>query len=109
MVTGRLHTRSYAVDGQRRSATELEAYALGPDLARCTADVSRTQHQSSAPTPQSAPTSQNAPTSQSAVDGPEPGGVETAAGSVDEEAVIGCAAGPTAPAGSPARVVVGVG
>lgn len=41
LVTGRLSTRNFAVDGQRRSSTELDAYAVGPDLGRCTADIRR--------------------------------------------------------------------
>lgn len=34
VVTGRLSTRTYEKDGQVRSACELEAIAIGPDLAR---------------------------------------------------------------------------
>lgn len=34
VVTGRLRTRDYEVDGQRRSSTEVEATAVGLDLAR---------------------------------------------------------------------------
>ncbi|RCW45119.1 single stranded DNA-binding protein [Halopolyspora algeriensis] len=34
VVTGRLRTRDYEVDGQRRSSTEIEATAVGLDLAR---------------------------------------------------------------------------
>jgi single-strand DNA-binding protein len=41
MVTGRLFTRGYEIEGQKRSVTELEAVAVGPDLSRCFADVSR--------------------------------------------------------------------
>ena len=37
VVTGRLTTRTYEKDGQTRSVAELEALALGPDLARGTA------------------------------------------------------------------------
>lgn len=37
VVTGRLTTRTYEKDGQTRSVPELEALALGPDLARGTA------------------------------------------------------------------------
>lgn len=45
MVTGRLFTRGYEVEGQKRSVTELEAFAVGPDLSRCMADVSRPRRQ----------------------------------------------------------------
>ena len=41
VVTGRLYTRGFEVDGQRRSVTELEAHSIGPDLARCTVKVHR--------------------------------------------------------------------
>lgn len=44
VVTGRLFTRNYEVEGQRRSSTELDAYAVGPDLGRCTADIRRNIH-----------------------------------------------------------------
>ena len=37
VVTGRLSTRTYEKDGQTRSTCELEALAIGPDLARGTA------------------------------------------------------------------------
>lgn len=45
IVTGRLFTRGYEVEGQKRSVTELEAMAVGPDLSRCLADVSRARRQ----------------------------------------------------------------
>lgn len=38
VVTGRLRTREYEVDGQRRSSTEVEAGAVGLDLARIRTD-----------------------------------------------------------------------
>jgi len=41
VVTGRLYTRGFEVDGQRRSMTELDATSIGPDLARCTVKVHR--------------------------------------------------------------------
>lgn len=37
VVTGKLTTRTYEKDGQTRSVAELEALAIGPDLARGTA------------------------------------------------------------------------
>lgn len=37
VVTGKLTTRTYEKDGQTRSVVELEALAIGPDLARGTA------------------------------------------------------------------------
>jgi single-strand DNA-binding protein len=41
LVRGRLYTAEFEVDGRRRSETRLEAYAVGPDLTRCKAAVSR--------------------------------------------------------------------
>ena len=41
VVTGRLYTRGFEVDGKRRSVTEMEATSVGPDLARCTLNVHR--------------------------------------------------------------------
>ncbi|MGH3567823.1 MAG: single-stranded DNA-binding protein [Pseudonocardia sp.] len=43
VVHGRIYTRSYDKDGQRHSSTEMEALAVGPDLTRCTAVVTRTK------------------------------------------------------------------
>jgi single-strand DNA-binding protein len=37
IVSGKLSTRTYEKDGQSRSVCELEALAIGPDLARGTA------------------------------------------------------------------------
>jgi single-strand DNA-binding protein len=42
IVRGKLRTREWATEqGERRSVVELEASAIGPDLARCTATVRR--------------------------------------------------------------------
>jgi single-strand DNA-binding protein len=41
VVTGRLYTRGYEVEGQKRSVTEIEANAVGPDLSRCSAELMR--------------------------------------------------------------------
>lgn len=41
IVTGRLFTNEYEVDGQQRSVPELEAFAVGPNLTLCTALVQR--------------------------------------------------------------------
>lgn len=43
MVVGRLHTREYEVNGEVRYSTELDAYAVGPNLNRATAVVTRTR------------------------------------------------------------------
>ena len=42
IVRGRLHTRSYEdKDGRRQTVIEMEALAVGPDLTRATAKVTR--------------------------------------------------------------------
>ncbi|MGH3614915.1 MAG: single-stranded DNA-binding protein [Pseudonocardia sp.] len=43
VVHGRIYTRNYDKDGQRHSIIEMEALAVGPDLMRCTAAVTRTK------------------------------------------------------------------
>jgi single-strand DNA-binding protein len=43
VVTGRLYTRSYEVEGQRRHTTELDAVTVGIDLSRCIASIDRTK------------------------------------------------------------------
>lgn len=39
IVTGRMFTRQYEVDGAKRSSLEIDAAAVGPDLARCQATI----------------------------------------------------------------------
>ncbi len=46
VVSGRLSTREYEKDGQRRASFELEANALGHDLSRGTTVFNRTRHES---------------------------------------------------------------
>lgn len=41
IVNGRLYTNRYEAEGQPRSIPELEALAIGPNLARCSASVRR--------------------------------------------------------------------
>ena len=41
VVTGRVFTRGFEVEGQRRSVTALQATAVGPDLSRCRAELAR--------------------------------------------------------------------
>ena len=43
VVSGRLFTRQYERDGQLRSSYEMDAVAVGPDLARGTATFQRTR------------------------------------------------------------------
>lgn len=50
LVTGRLYTRTYEVEGQRRAAYELEAYAIGHDLSRGVAGFTRTRSTAETPT-----------------------------------------------------------
>lgn len=50
IVTGRLRTREWTTDqGERRSVTELDAHALGPDLARCTVTVHKPRREEIGP------------------------------------------------------------
>ncbi|MBB6378783.1 single-strand DNA-binding protein [Pseudonocardia eucalypti] len=41
IVKGRLYTSSFEAEGKPRSVTSLEAYAVGPDLSRCSARPNR--------------------------------------------------------------------
>ncbi|MEO6881035.1 MAG: single-stranded DNA-binding protein [Mycobacteriaceae bacterium] len=41
IVTGRIYTRSYEVQGQRRQSMELDAATVGIDLSRCLATIDR--------------------------------------------------------------------
>jgi single-strand DNA-binding protein len=41
IVSGKLVTRDFEVDGKRRSVVEVDASAVGPDLNRCVADTRR--------------------------------------------------------------------
>jgi len=41
VVRGRMHTREYETEGRRAAIIELDATAIGPDLARCTTVVTR--------------------------------------------------------------------
>lgn len=43
VVTGRLFTRNYEHEGQRRTSTALDAHSVAADLSRCTAVVTRTR------------------------------------------------------------------
>jgi single-strand DNA-binding protein len=51
VVTGRLYTRGYEVEGQKRSITELEAIAVGPDLSRCLAELDRARREATEDVP----------------------------------------------------------
>ncbi len=55
VVHGRVYSRSYDKEGQRHSVTEMEALAVGPDLTRCTAAVTRTKRADGARARSSAP------------------------------------------------------
>jgi single-strand DNA-binding protein len=49
IVSGKLSTRTYEKDGQSRSVCELEALAIGPDLARGTAVFRRSPRSAEEP------------------------------------------------------------
>jgi single-strand DNA-binding protein len=53
MVQGKLRSREYEKDGRVHSVIEIEAAAVGPDLARCTATVSRRSAQPASSAPRS--------------------------------------------------------
>jgi single-strand DNA-binding protein len=56
IVRGRLHTRTYDdKEGKRQTITELEANAVGPDLARASAKVTRLRRDGSAAAPATSP------------------------------------------------------
>ena len=48
VVTGRLFTRTYEHEGQRRSAMTLDAQTVAADLSRCTAVLNRTRRHDAA-------------------------------------------------------------
>lgn len=43
VLTGRLYTRNYEHEGQRRVSVEVDAQTVGPDLGRCTVELRRNQ------------------------------------------------------------------
>jgi single-strand DNA-binding protein len=52
VVRGRMHTREYEAEGRRAAIVELDATAIGPDLARCTTVVTRSGSGGRPPGPQ---------------------------------------------------------
>ncbi len=50
VVTGRLYTRTFEHEGQRRTAVTLEAQSVAADLAWCTAVLTRTRRRTAAST-----------------------------------------------------------
>jgi single-strand DNA-binding protein len=55
VVRGRMHTREYETEGRRAAIVELDATAIGPDLARCTTVVTRSGSGGRPSGPQEAP------------------------------------------------------
>jgi single-strand DNA-binding protein len=51
VVTGRLFTRNYEHDGQRRSVVTLDAHTVAADLSRCTASIVRSRSEWAAAPP----------------------------------------------------------
>jgi single-strand DNA-binding protein len=84
LVRGRLYTRDYEVEGQRRYSIEVEAASVGPDLARCTADVQRPRRAQWEPHSEGTqvPAESGAPRA----DGAEPAGDVVASGAIVAEA-----------------------
>jgi single-stranded DNA-binding protein len=81
VVTGRLSVREYEVEGVRRYMTEIAATAVGPDLARCTAEVRR-RRASAGDAGEGAATSES-------VDGTEPTEMRVHDGAVGQPEVDG--------------------
>jgi single-strand DNA-binding protein len=48
VVHGRLYTDEYKWEGETRTETRLEAIAVGPDLTRCTTEITRTRRKAAA-------------------------------------------------------------
>ena len=67
IVTGRLYTHGFEVEGQRRSMTKLEAHSVGPDLSRCTTTVHRRRDNRAAASEQVEAPDQQAPAELAAV------------------------------------------
>ena len=80
IISGKLSTRTYEKDGQSRSVCELEALAVGPDLARGTAVFRR------APRPVDEPAGEPAGAS---VAGSAPGSVAEPAAAEDGSRLVG--------------------
>ena len=43
VVTGRLYTRNYEQEGNKRSVVQMDAHAVAADLSHCTAAITRTR------------------------------------------------------------------
>lgn len=72
VVTGRLSQREYEQDGQRRTAYQVDADSVGPDLRWATARVARTQRSTAGQQPQSDPwATQPAPAQQRPAQAPQ--------------------------------------
>ncbi|MPY83494.1 MAG: single-stranded DNA-binding protein [Actinophytocola sp.] len=61
MVAGRMRTREYTDEGMTRYFSEVDAYAVGPNLARATATVHRMRGAQPTAATQRAPTAAPAP------------------------------------------------
>jgi single-strand DNA-binding protein len=66
VVTGKLHTRNYEHEGQRRTAVTVEAQNVAADLARCTVVLKRDRR----PSAEAAATGDRKPDGPENVDGP---------------------------------------
>jgi single-strand DNA-binding protein len=99
IVTGRLSVREYEVEGVRRYMTEISAVAVGPDLARCTADVHR-RRPVAVDAGEGATTDENGFGAQAAIGDPVPEEVVAYAGPLTSEAAP--------PAGGPEEAAAGV-
>lgn len=92
IVRGRMYSRSYDKDGRRNWVTEIEADVVGPDLARCTASITRTGKAAS-----------SAGADVPAPEGPAPSGTWSAV--PDDAAGVYVADAPSGPAAEPVPAV----
>lgn len=73
MVSGRIYTRSYEQNGQRRWTVTLEAQSIGPDLTWCTAAVTRMRRRGAAGADDEAHAADREPVDDRASEGSEGG------------------------------------
>jgi single-strand DNA-binding protein len=84
IVRGRLRTREWTTEqGERRSVVELEATAIGPDLARCTATVHKQRREQRPPAGEDISAASSAEIMSELVDGAMPAGEVTLADLAD--------------------------
>lgn len=84
VVRGRMHTREFTSEGRRITVVEMDASTIGPDLAGCTAAVTRTR--STRPAAEAVEGPGQRPTPEHAPDPGEPAASQWQAGPLVEPA-----------------------